>query len=41
VTISLGVTEFIAGQRLKDVVKQADDALYLAKEKGRNQVQTG
>jgi len=38
ITISLGVTEFKKGERLLDVVKRADIALYEAKRNGRNQV---
>lgn len=37
-TISAGVAEMKAHESLNDVVKRADDALYQAKENGRNQV---
>lgn len=39
VTISLGVTSLIAGDDMNSFVKRADEALYLAKENGRNRVE--
>lgn len=40
VTCSIGVTEFNEDKEsLKEIVKEADDALYKAKESGRNQVE--
>jgi diguanylate cyclase (GGDEF)-like protein len=39
VTASFGVTEFRQSERLQDVLKRADVALYLAKENGRNIVE--
>lgn len=38
VTLSLGVAEYQDGEAMKDLIKRADDALYDAKHKGRNQV---
>jgi diguanylate cyclase (GGDEF)-like protein len=38
VTVSLGVSQYESKQPLKDFLQQADDALYEAKRKGRNQV---
>jgi len=38
ITASFGVTEFINGDDDNTIVKRADDALYLAKESGRNKV---
>lgn len=38
VTISLGVTEYISGQDLNQLMECADMALYKAKESGRNKV---
>ncbi len=38
VTISIGVTSLNQNESLDDVVSRADEALYRAKEKGRNQV---
>ncbi|MEM5553053.1 GGDEF domain-containing protein [Pseudoalteromonas neustonica] len=38
VTVSLGVSEYQHQSDYKDLVKQADLALYKAKESGRNQV---
>ena len=38
ITISIGVVEYRKGESREDLVKRADEALYLAKERGRNQV---
>ena len=38
VTISLGVTEFKEGDRIKAVIDRADQALYTAKAEGKDQV---
>lgn len=38
VTISIGVTEYTEGQDLKKFLDKADQALYKAKETGRNKV---
>ncbi|NPA10797.1 MAG: diguanylate cyclase [Epsilonproteobacteria bacterium] len=38
ITISLGVTEYKQGENIKEVFKRADEALYDAKNSGRNQV---
>ncbi len=38
VTCSLGVSDWPAGQTLRNALKQADKALMLAKSRGRNQV---
>lgn len=38
VTISLGVTKYTTGESRKDFVERADDALYHAKNNGKNQV---
>ncbi|VAX21560.1 hypothetical protein MNBD_NITROSPINAE02-869 [hydrothermal vent metagenome] len=40
ITISVGVAEIEKGNREEDALKQADTALYLAKESGRNKVKT-
>jgi len=37
-TLSIGVAEYKQGQTLEKCIKDADSALYLAKNKGRNQV---
>ena len=39
-TISLGVAEIKKGSEVKDALKNADDAMYLAKESGRNCTKT-
>ena len=36
ITTSVGVAEVEQGESLRDVFKRADDALYKAKESGRN-----
>lgn len=41
ITASLGVVEVHPQETLKGVMKRVDNALYLAKEKGRDQVSTG
>ncbi len=38
VTISIGVAQYIPGEPLEVLVERADQALYLAKQNGRNQV---
>lgn len=37
-TVSIGVTQFVPGDTYDSLFKRADDALYIAKEGGRNQV---
>jgi diguanylate cyclase (GGDEF)-like protein len=39
VTSSFGVAQFKEGELAKDFIRRADDALYLAKENGRNRVE--
>ncbi len=38
ITMSVGVAEFIPGERIEDLIQRADAALYTAKHNGRNQV---
>lgn len=38
ITISLGVTKYLEGDTLESIFKRCDDALYLAKENGRNRI---
>jgi diguanylate cyclase (GGDEF)-like protein len=40
ITISIGVTEYSPGDQLSEFIQRADKAMYLSKEKGRNQVST-
>ncbi len=41
VTVSLGVSSYQEGvQKMEELISKADDALYLAKRKGRNLVKT-
>ena len=39
ITISLGVAGFTAGEPIDDAIARADEALYRAKEGGRNRVE--
>ncbi|WP_373481845.1 GGDEF domain-containing protein [Acetobacterium sp.] len=39
VTMSFGVTEFIPSDTIETLIKRSDDALYLAKQRGRNRVE--
>lgn len=39
VTISLGVTQIKTGEPLDNAIKRADEALYAAKNRGRNRVE--
>ncbi len=39
VTISIGVTRFVMGEEVKATISRADEALYQAKENGRNRVE--
>lgn len=38
ITLSFGVTAFRSGDTSATLINRADEALYLAKENGRNQV---
>lgn len=40
VTLSAGVAQFVAGETITSLVHRADEALYLAKREGRNQVRS-
>jgi len=39
-TISIGVTEYCPGERMLTFVQRADQAMYLSKQRGRNQIST-
>ena len=39
VTISIGIASYVEGDGTSELVKRADEALYAAKEKGRNRVE--
>jgi diguanylate cyclase len=41
VTVSMGITLFKLGERSDLVLKRADQALYRAKDKGRNRIEQG
>ena len=38
ITVSIGVTEYAAGDSLTEFIRRADRAMYMAKESGRNQI---
>jgi len=38
ITISIGVTEYIPGERISALVERADKAMYISKENGRNRI---
>ncbi|MFP4650261.1 MAG: diguanylate cyclase [Desulfobacterales bacterium] len=38
ITVSIGVTQYAPGESVTDLVKRADRAMYMSKEKGRNRI---
>lgn len=41
ITVSMGISAFRAGERSESVLKRADQALYRAKDEGRNRIEQG
>ncbi|WP_397450788.1 diguanylate cyclase [Pseudomonas sp. NA-150] len=41
ITVSMGITAFRAGERSESVLQRADQALYRAKDEGRNRIEQG
>jgi diguanylate cyclase (GGDEF)-like protein len=39
VTLTLGVSEWLTGERFEDCIARADDALYVGKQSGRNRTE--
>jgi diguanylate cyclase (GGDEF)-like protein len=40
VTISLGVAQYVSGEKIDQLLRRVDQAMYLAKERGRNRTST-
>ncbi|MCK5539794.1 MAG: GGDEF domain-containing protein [Deltaproteobacteria bacterium] len=40
ITVSIGIATFTSGDDIDDLIKRADDALYLAKRQGKNRIVT-
>jgi len=40
ITASFGITQYVDGDTIKSIFKRCDDALYIAKQNGRNRVET-
>ena len=40
ITLSLGVASYRPGEPIADLIRRADEALYIAKKDGRNRVNT-
>jgi PleD family two-component response regulator len=38
ITVSMGLTEYLEGEDLDELLKRSDDALYEAKRSGKNRV---
>ena len=38
VTVSIGVAQYISGQKIRAFIKRADENMYVAKSEGKNRI---